>query len=274
MVSISPYYTGKEPRDVTIYVMQFPNPFDMPDEAKDESDRMTVRNARDQFLRIYKTNDKNEEKQIIPQISEDSIHWLRDGLTDEDKKQTITRKDFLKAVISSVLYTLKNELHLDYYLLQSRDKDEIFCEISVSEAWLKEKAVELEYQLQFQEKEKNKEAFQMVSPYGPATLLAKNNGKNLNIFKLYDENDEESTEKRSLFTRADKARIVISELIKRLDLHALKRFNVMTEDFCIHHDAPLDKLKDSWASFSKLLKPQPLDDIRKYFSEKIALYFA
>lgn len=273
MVSISPYYTGKEPRDTLAYVMQFPNPFDS---QNDEvlSQTLQVKAARNMFMRIYKTSDENEDKQVIPQISEDSVKWLHDGLTDHQREESIEKKEFFKVVISSVLFTIKQELGMEYFLLQSRDKDEIFCKILVSESWLREKAIETEYQLQFKaKKDKHKEDFQQVPPFGPASLLATSE-KNKGLFKLYDESDVECEEKGSLFTQADRARIVIEQLLSRLDLHALKNYGVMTEDFCIHLEAPLENLKAKWANFGALFKSQPLNEIRSYFSEKISLYFA
>ena len=233
---------------------------------------MTVSTARDYFMHIYKTSDANEDKQVIPQIAEDTIRWLRDGLSDEEKREEITKEDFVKAVISSLLFSIKHELGMDYFLLQSRDKDEVFCKIFVNDEWLRKHSIDLGYQLQFKSKVKHTLPFQEVPPYGSADLTKVE--KNLALFKIYDEADVEVPEKGSLFTQADKARIVMTELFARIDLHALKKYGVMTEDFCVHAEAPLTNLKAKWARFGALFKPQPLDEIRAYFSEKVALYFA
>jgi Calcium-activated chloride channel len=279
MASTLPYVSGDEPRDTPVYVMQFPNPFCIAEDKK-LSEPLEVETARHKFLRIYKTSDNNEEKQIIPQIAEDSQWWLKDGewwLKDDPskdyRKTNIPRKDFIKAVVSSVLYTIRYELGMDYSLLLSRDKDEFFCTISVSEKWLRNRAIELDYKLQFQTKPKHTEPFQKVAPYGPASII-KGNEKNLGLFLFYDENGNEVAEKGSLFTYSDKSRIVIDALLKKLDLHAMQNAGVMIQDFCLHQEVPLDELKSTWGKFTAIFRPQPIDKIRKYFSEKVALYFA
>lgn len=272
MSSHSPHGDSLPKHGSVVYVLQFLNPFDEANEAA-LGVAMKVKDARLNFLRIYKTTDDNSEKQIIPQIAEDQVWWLKDKITEEEKATDITKKEFVTSVISSILHTLKYEFNLDYYLLQSRDRDEIFCKIFVTDEWAKSIAIETEYTMQFRIREKFVEEFQQVGPYGPATLL-ESREKNEGLFKRYDAGGKEVTEGGSLFTHTDKSRLLIEFLMRRVDLHALKSTGVMIEDFCVHEEAPLNDLRARWASFSALFKSQPIDDVRTYFAEKITLYFA
>lgn len=261
-----------------IYALQFLNPFDSQNQGSMNSD-MVVKDARLGFMRIYKTSDDNPEKQVIPQLAEDSISWLKDGLSAEQLEGKIKKSEYHIAVLSSVFYSLKEELGLHYSLLQSRDKDEVFCKIFVSEDWMHRNSKANEYELQFKSKENYKEHnFKEVPPYAPANLMDyKDKTGELTYgmkFKKYDHDGKENDAGHTIFTSTDKRRLVMNVIGQRIDLHALKGSGVMAEDFCVHEAAPLEDLKSRWANFSSFCKSQPLDDIKTYFAEKVALYFA
>ena len=121
----------KDPEDTLVYVLLFPNPFE-----------------------------KNNE----------FILGLKDCLTDEGKGAIIYFRDFMIAVISSVLYTISKELGLTYKLLSSRDKDEVFCKIYASEKWLRQRAEKIDYLLAFKNFKENKKEFMKVPPFGSINL--------------------------------------------------------------------------------------------------------
>ena len=255
--------------ETLVYVLLFPNPFEKNNEEMLGKD-IIVSDALEQFLRIYKSSSNDEEKNAIPYISQKKILWLTDALTDEGKTAKIYVRDFLIGVVSSMLYSISQEIGLRYELLQSRDKDEIFCKIYAKEKWLIAKAEEIDYKLSFRSDENDKLDFMRISPFGSINLLKeKGNSK---LFKTYDENGD-IKEGGSLFTYPDKARLVIDALNKRFDLASLTNYGVLLSGFCIHQDRPLAQLKYSWARLGALFSRQPFDAIRLYFSEKIAIYF-
>lgn len=255
-----------------VYVLEFINPFSHNNQpALDKP--FKVYNARENFFRIHRTSEARLEKNILPDIIEDTCWWLKRLIPDFENNSDITIKEYVITVISSILYMIKYEFNLDYFLLLSKDKDEIFCKVYVTDEWTQNVAIQEGYCLQLKDNKDYVEKFQEVSPYCPAQLLLRKIG-NDRLFKKYDNNGLETFSNGSLFRHTDKSRLFIEYLNKRVDLHVLKGSKVMIESFCVHEEKLLQELRRNWASFLAVLKPQPLEDIRGYFSEEVTLYFA
>lgn len=293
-----PLLEGQKPhqrlKDMKIYVIQFQN---FEDNSNDDLlDPITYREARKKFFKVFKTSRKiqrpteqelkskeqkgNKDSLAIPEAVKQHVPWL---YGDEANESTLTKKEFLKAVISAVLFTIKYELNLHYSLLESRDKDEIFCEIWASERWLTTKAQAVDYRLQFRsdpddvtEAALAKYPFKAVAPYAifEVPKIFTNKRDALRLFKHYDDDEKETQTKGSLFTYNDRVRLIRNSLNTRLDTHLMKEFNISIEDFSLHSEKPLQGLKSSWANFGQLFSAQPLTEIRDYFGEKTALYFS
>lgn len=261
--------------DTLVYCLHFLNPFDKSNEVF-ITKSIFASEAREKFLRIYKTSVSDENKKVIPQICETMIDWLKDF-----KEEKVNYCEFIKCVISSILYSIKYELKLRYDVLSSRDKDEIFVKIYACETWLRDRAEKLDYKLSFKKdfpgqnensNEINKKAFMNVTPYGSINLLKIES--NFGLFPIYNIDDEEVSNHGSFFTYANKSRLVISALNSRFDLSAMKKYEVMIDNYCVHQEKPLKKLKQMWAHIGAIFKTQPLDAIKHYYGEKIAFYFA
>ncbi|OMJ70284.1 hypothetical protein SteCoe_31770 [Stentor coeruleus] len=255
-----------------VYVLQFINIFD--EGIKRKSKFIPMIKARANAYRVYKSLEKEAEGDVLPRIAERKIEWLRNGIDKKDiKKSKISLRDYYIGMLSTVLYTIKHELGIEYELLMSRDDDEIFCKLYVTEYWLKKRADDTDYHLKFRKKKKWDKKFQMASPYGPFSLNKKYSGKGKKIFNCYDEKQRESDE-GTFFTYNDKVRLLNDAIYTKLDLYVLKNFDIMIDAFPIHENASLNVLKKKWATLKAIHKAQPLDDIKNYYSESIALYFA
>lgn len=281
-------------KNMKVYVIQFPSPFD--ENNTDLKEEILVIDAQKQFFKVFKTSrsiqipvagaekelqpkgqhKKNLDENAIPDMVKKQVSWLYNPNPGESK---ISRKEFLQSVMSAVLFTIKYELNLDYTILESRDKDELFCEIFATEEWLQKKAHSIGYRLQFRPQDENdpdhlaKFPFKTVAPFAKFEI-PEDFKDAVHLFKHYDIEENETNEGGSLFTYNDRVRLIRNSLNTRLDLHIMKEFEITIEDFCLHSEKPLDYLKGEWATLGKMFSAQPLDKIRNYFGEKASLYFA
>jgi Calcium-activated chloride channel len=261
---------SKENKDTLIYVLLFPNPFEKSNEKMLGKD-IEVNEALNMFLKIYRTSFEDDYTNVIPKIAQRAIIWLDENLPEEARSAKIYMRDFLIAIISSVLYTISSELYLKYELLSSRDKDEIFCKVYASEQWLRRYAETVDYSLTFNTQEDQTD-FKAVPPSLPINLVSLKG--DVTGFKQYDKNDEEVKTGGSLFMYSDKARLVMSALNSKLDLLAMNNFGVIISNYCVHQEEILYKLIYTWGSPRSLFKFQPVNAVRVYFSEKIGIYFS
>eukprot|EP00164_Ancoracysta_twista_P002959 GFYU01003941.1.p2 GENE.GFYU01003941.1~~GFYU01003941.1.p2 ORF type:complete len:695 (+),score=263.15 GFYU01003941.1:52-2136(+) len=138
--------------------------------------------------------------------------------------------------------------------------DDLYIRISAPHARLEEEADRIDYNCQLKEK------------YGGGFTSFKVSKRD--FFLGRDENEQEFA-----FRKVDRIRLVKSIIeAKRRDhgagvnLASSLTNGTVKQAFALHENVQLNALAEIWAS--KWFRPQPLDAIRAYFGEKIALYFA
>lgn len=256
-----------------VYTLVFPSPFDENNE-EELNKVITIENARNELYRIYRTQpgepiDHNPIRQL-----RENVDWL----FGETHSKELTRKEFLITAISAILKTIGKTLKMHFSLFLSRDADEIFCKIWVNEAWLRQQAEELNYKLQFKhdyDYDPKAEGFKMVAPYH--AFETENRGAVSNsesLFQMYDNHDNEIPNDGSLFTYRDKVRLIGNILYTTFDFNMMKEYDVLKEELCIHDVNALANLKQNWGTIKAIFRQQPISDIRKYFGEKVSLYYA
>eukprot|EP00915_Cephaloidophora_sp_WS-2016_P000905 GHVH01001192.1.p1 GENE.GHVH01001192.1~~GHVH01001192.1.p1 ORF type:complete len:817 (+),score=115.80 GHVH01001192.1:136-2586(+) len=82
-------------------------------------------------------------------------------------------------------------------------------------------------------------------------------------------------EELSIFRDMDRVRLLMEVLNEYINVKILEDKKFITAAYPLHQPAPLEALKNSWGNFKLCWTPtQPFDQIREYFGEKIALYYA
>ena len=252
--------------DTPLYCFVFPNPFDThPENSEFLAAELLVAKARKELLRAFKLEEQDTKAQKMLAALE-SVEWLSGS-----SKATVTNKVFIETALAALKWKF-SYWGFGIKLVLSRDRDEVFMHVYTKEEWLRKAAVNERYRLQLRSQESAQEVskfpFKAVTPYAPLEST------DSELYKHYDQNDNEVAKGGSLFTSNDKIRLFLGFVKNKLDLNSMKDSKLLLHHYCLHDKAKLSYFKSEWGRLGALVKAQPIDEIAKYFGEKVAFYFA
>eukprot|EP00448_Togula_jolla_P001195 CAMPEP_0170614350 /NCGR_PEP_ID=MMETSP0224-20130122/24754_1 /TAXON_ID=285029 /ORGANISM="Togula jolla, Strain CCCM 725" /LENGTH=753 /DNA_ID=CAMNT_0010940003 /DNA_START=79 /DNA_END=2338 /DNA_ORIENTATION=- len=110
--------------------------------------------------------------------------------------------------------------------------------------------------------------------YDPYYLKELTNGNIENVRSLLQMH-ESPTGEMSPLRSVDRIRLLSDLVMHNINLNLWRRHGIIGQIYPAHCRRPLLILRQRWASFSKLFcLRQPIDEIRDYFGESVAFYFA
>ena len=295
-------------------VFVFPNFFSKAEDMKEILDQEI---HSDKFLKMYnsifKIIEENEDEELVD-VSDmrrtqelkmltkkrkirdrefsatfNTIKDSREKFLHSHPEGMIKWREVLELIIRNLILVLEKDLHLDFDLFYSRDKDEIFMKVRASETNMRIQADLIDYQVQINVNRPGlgvyssddstfpKDGFSYVSPYGEFQYKTLPDDELYLIYKTFSKNGtkaKEFDEVDSIFRYKDKVQLVTAMITSVVDLGELLENRIVTANYCLHFDPQLNYLKSEWGNFLKFYKTQDIRTIRRYFGEKIAMYFS
>lgn len=210
-------------------------------------------------------------------IQDRLTEFLAGEAKDSAEQQEVSFQKFAEIVVTDVISALEKDCMMEIFPFYSRDRDEIYVKIRISEKNYKIQADLDDYYLQFKKEPSDTEPFQVISPFAPYEMEKPKRfvffGKAPNdYYQQYDDFDT-ATESGSLFQYKDKVRLLYSNICTNLDIGLLTSLGILHQYLPFHREQQLQNLTVIWGTFKHPFTRQNLPLIRSYFGEKIAMYF-
>lgn len=288
------------------YVLHFQNPYDDQQDSVgklgrsiDKTDATELFHNAFKVLGVHTLSvtrflSQHETKQRDPNYILEELN----NLLQSQPGDLIDSRLFLEFILKSLLTILQQDLKFKVEMFRSRDNDEIFVKLWLSDTNLKIHADLIDYKLQLKLKEQTGEETQEHIPITPFASYAMykpipdprdfssshQSGAYVDVcldskFKQYDLEDQEheahsvGENNLSIFSYKDKVRLIRDILSNAVDLEYLVYKSLMLAHYPIHKEAQLKELR------SELVQPRfwrrtDIDKVRMYFGEQIALFYA
>jgi len=209
----------------------------------------------------------------------------------------IDSKLFLEFILNSLIKILQKYLKFKVEMFRSRDNDEIFIKLWLSDTNLKIHADLIDYKLQLRLSEKDSvENPSQITPFASYSMYkptpkprdfssSHKSGVYDDVcldskFRHYDLEDHGYEEPSvigksnlSIFSYKDKVRLIRDILTNAVDLEYLIYKSLMIAHYPIHKEAQLKELKSELVH-PRFWKRTDIDQVRMYFGEQIALFYA
>lgn len=257
-------------------VLQFKNPYDLPDNfytPSFPSPSMPIKQARLLYTQLFRLDAFPSDSK--PDIFSKLQDTLR-SLNTLSQSKSINTSTLYQLIFHDIIMILQDLLHLRISLLYSRDYQFIFCKIKASEYNLMVHADLLNYPLQYKRNMKDYYDYMYFSPYVPFNAISHQlNGKpdNLNLYQRYSSLDSEDSN-GSIFQSKDRIRLIKDMLDSGIDISQAKSCKLLLDHYPLHIIPIKNHLIELWGSWTNILKTQRMELIREYYGENLALHFS
>lgn len=249
------------------YAVILPNPYHQPD-APEKQVKIPISKAKKHLYDILNIAQKpsTDERSHFEKLLDSRISWLKPDATGD-----ITQGEFLADVEGTVIWILRNHLGLNANLSVTKDESQIICLLTASEGILRKFALEMEYELTLNQPSDPNYAFTRVPP---CQGVLDNTPEWWDSFVHYDNKGKPSETGETVFRPVDCIKIIARALNENFDILALLKYGVVLNHMPVHDREELAFLKANWASFKRILTPQPITRLRNYLGEKMTMYYA
>jgi hypothetical protein len=252
------------------YVLVFRNP----DHSASEPSAYKQKLYTEQLIRS-----KLEDLFHINEHTSSAVHRQLTTLSVLNIEDQVPYKEYAKRVLSSVFIILQQYLGLELVAFNSADNDQIFVVLRSNEENLKVQADLIDYKLQLKQDAVDAGGIlfpcQEILPFAPFEKGSAENAKKTEmLYQKYDELGCSHPDGTTFFRYNDRVRLIHSMIHSAITVSSLTKQQILVSEFPLHNNAQLEKLKKEWATFNRVFASQPLELIRVYFGEELALYFA
>ena len=178
------------------------------------------------------------------------------SLTDLYSLQSCSKFALLEKVRESVVEILHHYCGMGTYQFQSRDNDEVFCKVQFSEEVLLSEAESSRYLLQMSSSLEQNEVVSKTMPYIPYV------SSNADIYQKHGE---------SVLRDIDRIRLMEQIIRAHVKIEGLLKHGVLVDLYPLHNVQEMEALRKELVGWD--LRPLPVDGLRNYVGEKLALYF-
>lgn len=246
--------------------------------------------AREDTTNLFGKAEAQTRERVQEEIDQDDkvrhenagARLVRDYILDEQLKVAAQFDDIdsfshaISACISLLLEFFRRDEEKYYsYMFTSVGSDRLILCVKMLEDTARKHAADSDYQLQLNKSAVKKKLGIHLGNVGSAAMepaYVKFKSGLTDLVKSYPCEADPSCKSR--FLQIDNTRLLYDRVTDVFDLEGMRKWGMLLEVYPLHNKEPLKELASSWATIARWYEfDQPIDKIRDYFGENVALYF-